>query len=225
MRLDAAIGLAPGMSAEEGWARFAVLFSDSPEGRAAAVRVAEAVAGSRDEFAAHNVELVGTYTSCAVVQDGSAEPRSPDPIRAFQPGTRPGHRIPHAWLDAGGRRVSTYDVTGRGRFTLIVDAADTAWSGAASAVAGDLAVPIDVVRIGSGGDYADATGAWQAQCHVAPDGAVLVRPDQHVGWRSPMAHPQPDAVLAEALRYILDRPAEPVPTALQAPVPELAASQ
>jgi 2,4-dichlorophenol 6-monooxygenase len=224
LRLDAAIGLAPGMSAEDGWARFAVLYSDTEEGRAVAGRVAEAVAGSRDEFAAHNVELIGTYTSSAVVQDGSAEPVSPDPIRVFQPDTRPGHRIPHAWLDAGGRRLSTYDVTGRGRFTLIVDAADTAWSGAAAAVAGDVGVPIDVVRIGVGGDFADATGAWREQRHVAPDGAVLVRPDQHVGWRSPTAHPHPDVVLAEALRYILDRPAAPVSVPLPTPEPELVAS-
>jgi 2,4-dichlorophenol 6-monooxygenase len=201
-----------------------VLFSDTEEGRAVAARVAEAVAGSRDEFAAHNVELVGTYTSSAVVQDASPEPISPDPIRVFQPDTRPGHRIPHAWLDAGGRSLSTYDVTGRGRFTLIVDATDTAWSRAAVTVAGELGVPVDVVRIGLGGDCADATGAWRAQCHVAPDGAVLVRPDHHVGWRSQTAHPHPDAVLAEALRYILDRPAEPVSAPVPASVPELVAS-
>ena len=175
-------------------------------------------------FAAHNVELVGTYPSSAVVQDASPEPLSPDPIQVFQPDTRPGHRIPHAWLDAGGRKLSTYDVTGRGRFTLIVDAADTAWSGAAATIAGELGVPIDVVRIGHGGDYADTSGAWQAQCHISPDGAVLVRPDHHVGWRSPMSHPHPDVVLAEALRYILDRPAEPVPVPLPAPVQELVAS-
>ena len=222
LRIDAAIGLEPGMSVEEGWARFAVLFSDTEEGRAVAERVAEAVAGSRDEFAAHNVELAGTYTSSAVVQDGSAEPVSPDAVRVFMPGTRPGQRIPHAWVDTGGRRLSTYDLTGRGRFTLIVDAADTAWSGAAASLGADLGVPIDVVRIGAGGDWADTTGAWEAQRQVAPDGAVLVRPDHRVGWRSPMAHPNPHAVLGEALRYILDRPTAPVTASA---VAELVASQ
>ncbi|WP_406395565.1 hypothetical protein OG806_38180 [Streptomyces sp. NBC_00882] len=56
--------------------------------------------------------------------------------------------------------------------------------------------------------WIDATGAWAAQREVGPDGAVPIRPDQHVGWRSITGPPDPGPVLERALRYILRRPSE-----------------
>jgi hypothetical protein len=52
-----------------------------------------------------------------------------DPQLHLQPTTRPGAKIPHAWLvDKRGIRVSTLDVTGKGCFSLVTGLAGGAWS-------------------------------------------------------------------------------------------------
>jgi 2,4-dichlorophenol 6-monooxygenase len=214
--IDAAIGLTPQMSPDQAWARFTELFSGTRDTAALRERVAAAIAHERHEVGAHNIEIGYTYTSSAVVHDGTASHVYADPVVDFHPQTRPGHRVPHAWLSRGGRQRSVYDLTGRGRFVLIVDASDpggAAWAQAATDCADRLGVPLDVLRIGSVDSaddtmWTDTTAGWQAQREVGPDGAVLVRPDQHVGWRSMTGHPDPGPVLERALRYILGRPAE-----------------
>ncbi len=46
----------------------------------------------------------------------------------------------------------------------------------------------------------DPTGAWDAVSGIGPDGAVLVRPDQHVAWRAAELPEDPEG----ALRHTLD---------------------
>jgi 2,4-dichlorophenol 6-monooxygenase len=59
------------------------------------------------EFDEHNIEYGYTYDSAAIVPDGRPEPADPDPIRIYRPTARPGHPLPHAWLeDETGLRLS-----------------------------------------------------------------------------------------------------------------------
>jgi 2,4-dichlorophenol 6-monooxygenase len=71
------------------------------------------------------------------------------------------------------------------------------------------------VRIGHlDGDLYDPRLAWTRQRQIGPDGAVLVRPDRHVAWRSLAAADDPREALAGAFSQILARAiAAPVPTA------------
>jgi 2,4-dichlorophenol 6-monooxygenase len=55
------------------------------------------------------------------------------------------------------------------------------------------------------GDYHDPRSAWQRHRQIASDGAILVRPDRFIAWRSPAAGGEPRAVLAAALSQILGR--------------------
>ena len=70
------------------------------------------------EFNAHGVELNQRYDSAAVIPDPAAgeEQWARDKQLYLQATTRPGAKLPHAWLvGADGRRVSTLDVTGQGQ--------------------------------------------------------------------------------------------------------------
>jgi len=64
---------------------------------------------------------------------------------------------------------------------------------------------ITVAAIGT--DYADADvdGQWAQVREIADDGAVLVRPDNHVAWRSIGASGQAADILIEAVGAILGR--------------------
>ena len=49
----------------------------------------------------------------------------------------------------------------------------------------DADLPLDAVRIGHiDGDLYDPRCMWLRRREIAPDGAVLVRPDRFVAWRS-----------------------------------------
>ena len=79
------------------------------------------------------------------------------------------------------------------RFTLITGIAGEAWAAAAEKVAGDLGVPLATVVIGPGQQVTDLYFDWARLREVAEDGAILVRPDKHVGWRSMTLPDDPQA--------------------------------
>jgi 2,4-dichlorophenol 6-monooxygenase len=164
------------------------------------------VHGKRREFCALNLELGYCYEEGALVPDGTALAPREDEVTDFRACTRPGHRMPHAWLERNGARRSTYDVARYGRFTLL-SGPESDWRSAGAQVAAALGVPLDVVSIGEGGDFADSTGAWQRQREVGLGGAVLIRPDQHVAWRSFERPADLVAALTDALQTVLARSA------------------
>ena len=49
--------------------------------------------------AAATAEYGYCYQSAAVVPDGSEAPAPAADVRVYQPGTRPGSPLPHAWID------------------------------------------------------------------------------------------------------------------------------
>lgn len=72
-------------------------------------------------------------SSNAVLDDGSPEETwRVDRELHHQATTRPGARLPHAWLvDDHGHRVSSLDVVGKGAFTLVTGLSGAVWESAA----------------------------------------------------------------------------------------------
>ncbi|WP_328587044.1 MULTISPECIES: aromatic-ring hydroxylase C-terminal domain-containing protein [unclassified Sphingobium] len=128
--------------------------------------------------------------------DGSeASPRDPFGTE-YRPTTRPGHRLPHAWVIDRGKRMSTLDLVQPGSFVLIAGDRGQAWVEAAAAVARETGISLKAVRISGERD-------WEAVREIAQDGAVLIRPDQHVGWRAMTMAADPAQTLRQALAGIL----------------------
>jgi 2,4-dichlorophenol 6-monooxygenase len=201
--LDNAIGINP-EDPEGGWAAIRTLFAAGDEGDAMRGRVATAVRGKRREFCALNLELGYSYEDGALIPDGTSPAPRGDDVTDFRPSARPGHRMPHAWLERDGNRISTYELAEYGRFTLFAGT-EGDWRAAADQVSAVLSVPVDVHVIGEGGDLDDPDGTWQEQSDVTDGGAVLVRPDQHVAWRMRETPADPIAALTEALHTVLAR--------------------
>ncbi|MFD9908399.1 FAD-dependent monooxygenase [Streptomyces sp. NPDC059063] len=209
---EAALGLGAHVPPERRTAAFSAYFADSPTGALTRARAAEIFATHRAECHAHELELGFAYAQGALVPDGSRPPARSPLGTDYRPTTRPGHRLPHAWLEHGGQRLSTLDLAGPSTgFALITGAAGTAWAKAAEQVAEKLSLPLAVARIGDGAPYTDTDRGWAAVREVADDGAVLVRPDQHVAWRSTGAVDKPADVLAGVLSALLAGQPEPGP--------------
>jgi 2,4-dichlorophenol 6-monooxygenase len=178
--------------------------------RGAAIRDAlvEAMELKNYEFNAHGVELGQFYESTAIVPDGSPRPEPDrDPELYYQPSTVPGSRLPHAWVGDSRRKLSTLDLAPMTRFTLITGIAGQAWVSAAGQVAGDLGVPVEAVVIGPGREITDIYFDWARLREVAEDGALLIRPDKHIGWRSMHLPAEPEHVLHAAMSSLLGRKA------------------
>jgi len=124
----------------------------------------------------------------------------------YTPTTRPGYRLPHAWIDHDGQRLSTHDLASpAGGFVLITGPGGAGWRTAAAEAAREFAVPVTVARIGAGDGYRDAEGTWAKVSGLTDAGAVLVRPDNHIAWRSDGAAGSPGEALTAAFAQILAR--------------------
>lgn len=202
---DAAIGFVRG-NPELSKANFTALFADTDDGRSRRARLAHVLQVHRMEFQAHDLEIGFAYADGALVPDGT-HPPARDPLgQIYVPTTRPGHRLPHAWVTHGGRRVSTHDLVPHDAFALLTGTRGAGnWRDAAAAAARSLAAPLRVVSIGDAGDAQDAERNWRHLSEIDDDGALLVRPDQHVAWRAFAAPPDPHASLTQALARALGR--------------------
>ncbi|MGW7367591.1 FAD-dependent monooxygenase [Streptomyces sp. NPDC054841] len=120
----------------------------------------------------------------------------------------PGSRAPHMWLNRpGDMRLSTLDLYERS-FVLLTGSGGAAWHKAAARVAERLSITLDAYRIGAGpaADLVPEAGADWAELHgTTAAGAVLVRPDGFVAWRSADAVSDPEATLFEAMQALLHR--------------------
>ena len=197
----------PDMSTEEKWEFLSRVWSGKPEDEPFARQVGEMMAVHSMEFHEQNIEYGYTYESSAVVPDGTSPRHNPDPIRIYDMSTRPGHPLPHAWVESGqgGERVSTVNLVRPGRFLLIAGEEGGDWCRAAEQVSVELGVPVDAVRIGhASGDLLDPRLTWTRLREHGPQGAILVRPDRFVAWRSPASSGECTGVLRDALASVLD---------------------
>jgi 2-polyprenyl-6-methoxyphenol hydroxylase-like FAD-dependent oxidoreductase len=150
-----------------------LLSADGPEGDACRSAVAADIQAHKyGEF--HSLGLVLGYhygKSPLAVPDGTPEP--PHETTVYTPTARPGSRLPHAWLPDG---RSLYDLLGNDFTLLVTDRlADPA---PAVAAAGRLGIPlrgVQLLDVGLSVEHCDL---------LFGSSMLLVRPDQHVAWRS-----------------------------------------
>jgi 2,4-dichlorophenol 6-monooxygenase len=214
-----ALGIAGGSDEKGIEAGLAAVRAETAAGAARRRALEAAIELKNYEFNAHGVELNQRYASGAVISDnvvpekgaraGTAErARTADRELFYQPSTEPGAKLPHAWLvGADGQRISTLDLVGQGRFSVVTGICGLDWAAAAESCDELLGVEIRVVRIGTAG-MRDAYGEWSRLSGIDEQGCLLVRPDGYIAWRHASAPPDEDmaaASLAAALVRVLAR--------------------
>lgn len=153
-----------------------------PEGMARRSALAEALKLKNYEYNAQGVELNQRYVSNGVLPDTGKpdEDWKRDAELYVQATTFPGAKLPHAWLvGQDGLRISTLDLVGKGKYSLVTGISGNCWIDAAT----ELNLPfLRVVQIGSDSAQ-DLYCEWHAIREIQEDGALLVRPDGVVAWR------------------------------------------
>jgi 2,4-dichlorophenol 6-monooxygenase len=178
--------------------------ANTPEGAAKRAALVKAMDLKNYEFNAHGVELGQFYASTAIVSDGTTRPEpTRDPDLYYEASTVPGSHLPHAWVGDNKVRLAMMDLAPYDRFTLISGIAGEAWEQAAEKVSLELGVPVEAVIIGPGREVTDLYYDWSKLREVEESGALLVRPDKHIVWRSHTLPTDPEAELSAALSQAL----------------------
>ncbi|MEE6177234.1 FAD-dependent monooxygenase [Mycobacterium sp. 050134] len=122
--------------------------------------------------------LSATYVSTAVItaDTGAGSHLNPD---GYTPGAHPGQRLPHIWLPGSAQAQSTLDLIGIGFVLLHGPTAAQHWQHETSQAARH-GLPINDHPL-------PAQQQWHAfarLCALTETGALLVRPDGHIAWRT-----------------------------------------
>lgn len=125
-----------------------------------------------------------SYQSSLVVPDGTESLAIT--ATEYLPNARPGSRAPHLWLQGPDKVISTIDLF-VDSFTLLTDSDGESWS--KTLLSMNPALSFRCVSIGKNGDYNDINNDFHELYGIERGGAVLVRPDGHVYWRSRSALP------------------------------------
>ena len=199
-----AVGLLGGGDSEEVNERIAARKHATPKAKERRKALRKAIEQKNYEYNTHGVELNQRYRSGAVLAEEDFPAFRRDEELYYQPTTVPGAHLPHVWLERGRQRISTLDLCGKGRFALLTGIGGEDWRDAAAAIEVELGVPVDVHTIGpSGCDAVDVYGDWAEMNEIEDEGAILVRPDMFIAWRSKTADGDETRRLSEAFHAIL----------------------
>lgn len=144
------------------------------------------------------------YRSAAILSEDAASP-SQEGIELLERQILcglPGTRVPHLWLERKGQRISTLDLLD-GRFVLLTGTEGALWCEAALRVTASLGIKLAAYRIGPDADLLDLEQGWPEKLGVEAAGAVLIRPDGFVAWRTDSLTTTPQPSLEQVLASIL----------------------
>jgi 2,4-dichlorophenol 6-monooxygenase len=202
-----ALGLLSTENPDEMQANMSSRKENSPQATIQREALRKAILFKRYEFDAHGVDLNHIYDSQAVVSDGSPKPvPERDPELYYHRTTYPGAKVPHNWFrrgEYGSEVLATIDLCGNGRFTILTGIGGEGWVEAASVVAEETGVEINVWVIGPGRDVEDIYQEWPDVREVDEDGCLLVRPDGYIAWRHQSSAENPTQLLRPVIHQIL----------------------
>ncbi|MGO1049409.1 FAD-dependent monooxygenase [Crossiella sp. CA198] len=189
----------------KGWATPALLDSYEPERRPLAQEFVDITINRQESRGSSDPEeeansdirwMFGQrYTSPAILGRSYESAFTP----GHHPVPEPGHRAPHLWLTHNGDRLALHDLVSTGLLLLTGPQGD-GWRQAATELAEQFGVPLTAHRIGT--DLLDPENQWPAR-YALPEGAVLLRPDGYLAWRTESdanPHDQLRAALEQLLR-------------------------
>ncbi|MBJ7289931.1 FAD-dependent monooxygenase [Williamsia sp.] len=182
-----------------GLARTTILASTSWRAQRVRDLVAGNIPGQLAHFVSTGLEFGYRYAGPLVsTEPGEREPAiGSDDVVEYRPNTRPGGRLPHAVINTPDGPRSTLELVETAPTALTVFTFDPAgWTGALGSAADALSpLTTHVVDLESATSPATAIDLYE----VGTDGAVVVRPDGHIIWRTSDAADAATSALMETI--------------------------
>ena len=127
--------------------------------------VVAAIANQAIHFDLLGLQLGYVYDGDLMITDSTDAPVLEEPARDYVPSTRPGGRVPHAWIGNG---VSTLDLVDPERPTLFVKQGSLLPEIGSTMALAVAEIPPTI---------------WAEVFELGADQALVVRPDQHIAFR------------------------------------------
>lgn len=163
------------------------VLSQSKLGKAFKAELANCFLINDGENKDHGIEMGYRYKASPVVV-GDPEASEPEwNFRHYVPSTWPGARPPHVFLADG--ETSIFDLFGE-KYTIVDFSEDGKWADQFGKAAKRLGVPLKKVHLPAEKHVRDL---WERD-------AVLIRPDDHVAWRSLRNHAKFEGDVEEILK-------------------------
>jgi hypothetical protein len=155
------------------------LLRDDALGRRLRRRMAETIPGQLEHFVASGLEFGYAYVS-PLIDTGVEGPCPDGDVSIYEPTTHPGARLPHTFVgDGTGGIRPLHDLIQPAGLTLFT--ADLqAWTASMPQALVDLPIAVTAVRPADPDDRSLMLDLLE----IGELGAVVVRPDAHVVWRS-----------------------------------------
>lgn len=135
------------------------------------------------EFSALGVETNIHYDSKAISKGKKMSKKHVnDEDLFYYPSTGAGSKLPHGWLVRDGEKISTLDLVGKGRFTLLCWIQNDLWVGIVNELNDEFNLNIELITIGPGlpiqDGYGDLAKLWDSD----ERDCLLIRPDGYISW-------------------------------------------
>ncbi len=157
-----------------------------PRGQKLRHKLATAAEEQKAHFGgAHGIELGYRYTDGLTLGDPPSATELSASDLEYKPIAVPGARIPHSWVERDKAICSTLDLLDYDQLQLWVSPAwKEDWSAAIAQSSSHI--PTTIVSIGEGAsaDAEPCDGIWSQRRGIDGSGALLVRPDGHIIWRT-----------------------------------------
>lgn len=158
---------------------------------------------NREEGSLNNMDGLAVtvgyqYCSEAIIDD-SVTPHRMDSVEL---NGRPGTRAPHFFGTYDGKEVSILDLLGND-FVLLTIAENRTWAECVQNVSSTLGINIKFYSVGLRGDFIAQEDIFRKLYGLGDEGAVLIRPDGFIGWRSEKEVVNLDTVLNEVMNHLL----------------------
>ncbi|HDR4365555.1 TPA: FAD-dependent oxidoreductase [Bacillus cereus] len=160
-------------------------------------------AANREEGSLNNTDGLAVtvgyqYCSEAIIDD-SVTPHRMDSVKL---NGRPGTRAPHFFGTYDGKEISILDLLGND-FVLLTIAENRTWAECVQNVSSTLGINIKFYSVGLRGDFIAQEDIFSKLYGIENGGAVLIRPDGFIGWRSEKEVVNLDVVLEEVMGNLL----------------------
>lgn len=136
-------------------------------------------------FMARGLEYGATYKDGIVIPEASLQPKRGDGLREYQPSTWPGGRLPYAVVEPAEGGISTLDILDAKTLTLLVHPSHVAvWESLVNdSKSFGINTMVKACRLANPSD-------WFELMESRESGAILVRPDGHIVWRTKESEPE-----------------------------------
>ncbi|WP_330323535.1 FAD-dependent monooxygenase [Streptomyces pseudovenezuelae] len=161
--------------------RTRALQGDSSRARRLRTDIASRIPAQLEHFASTGLEFGYAYNGPLICSEPGQQPFEGEGVVRYRPTTWPGARLPHAMVLHKGSPHPIHDLLLHNGLTLITADART-WTHALRNRQFDTFLPLQVVGLiaPTPGDQRNLLDLYE----LGEQGAVLVRPDGHVAWRT-----------------------------------------